>query len=117
MTAAILLWLAGLMTTFTRQSSSNRCAAPEVLTSVAAFVDCARTGTERYRDHASAIADGYRPVGSDFPAMGQHWIRITSLFDGRFDAAKPEVLNYVTVNGRPQLLGVGYAVPLLDGET
>jgi hypothetical protein len=48
--------------------------------------------------------------------MGEHWIRISSLFDGRFDASKPEVLNYVLVNGRPQLLGVGYAVPLLAGE-
>ncbi|MEO5895421.1 MAG: hypothetical protein ABIS06_06950 [Vicinamibacterales bacterium] len=115
--AAILLWLAGLITTLTREQPSKHCDAPEVLTSPAAFVECARAGTEKYRDRASAIADGYRRVGGDFPAMGEHWIRISSLFDGRFDAAKPEVLNYVSVDGKPRLLGVGYAVPLLGGET
>ena len=117
MTAAFLLWLAGMVASFTRQGPAKRCDTPEVLRSAAAFVECARAGSERYRDRGNAIGDGYRAVGSDFPAMGEHWIRISSLFDGRFDASRPEVLNYVTIDGRPQLLGVGYAVPLLDGET
>lgn len=116
MTAAIVFWLAGLVASMTRGQVPARCDTAAVLASQTAFVDCARTGTEKYRDRAAAIADGYRLIGSDFPAMGEHWIRISSLFDGRFDAARPEVLNYVIVRGRPQLLGVGYAVPLLGGE-
>ena len=48
--------------------------------------------------------------------MGEHWIRVGLLFDGKFDASQPEVLSYVLVNGKPQLLGVAYAVPLLRGE-
>jgi len=117
MTAAILVLLAGLVASMTRGQVPARCDTPAVLTSQSAFIDCARAGTEKYRDRSAAIADGYRLIGSDFPAMGEHWIRISSLFDGRFDAARPEVLNYVIVQGRPHLLGVGYAVPLLDGET
>jgi hypothetical protein len=116
MTATILIWLAGLVGILMGGQSARRCDAPEVLTAAPAFVECARAGTERYRDRSNAIADGYRLVGSDFPAMGEHWIRISSLFDGRFDAGRPEVLNYVSVEGEPRLLGVGYAVPLLEGE-
>src|SRR5215203_2892336 len=93
------------------------CDAPEVLTSPSRFVDCARAGTERYKDRTVAIRDGYRLIGRDFPAMGEHWIRIGLVFDGKFDASRPEVLNYVVIGGRPQLLGVGYAMPLLAGET
>ena len=92
------------------------CDSPDALLSVPTFVECARGGTERYRDRAAAIRDGYRRIGRDFPAMGEHWIRIGLVFDGKFDASRPEVLNYVVVDGRPQLLGVGYAVPLLAGE-
>ena len=48
--------------------------------------------------------------------MGEHWIRVGLVFDGTLDASRPEVLSYVAVNGKPQLLGVAYAVPLLRGE-
>lgn len=81
-----------------------------------AFVACARSGTEQYRDHAKAVLDGYRRVGGDFPGMGEHWIRTALLFDGAIEPARPEVLTYVSVGGAPQLLGVAYVVPLLEGE-
>jgi hypothetical protein len=80
------------------------------------FLACARAGTERYRDQAAAVLDGYRRVGRDFPAMGEHWIRIGLVFDGAIDPARPEVLSYVLVEGRPRLLGVAYVLPLLGGE-
>lgn len=85
--------------------------------SVPAFIESARAGTDKYRDQAAAISDGYRRIGRDFPAMGEHWIRINLVFDGTFDASRPEVLNYVVIEGKPRLLGVGYAVPLLGGES
>lgn len=84
--------------------------------SAEAFVACARAGTERYRDQAMAVLDGYRRVGSDFPGMGEHWIRMALVFDGTIDARQPEVLTYVVVDGMPRLLGVAYLVPLLAGE-
>ena len=84
--------------------------------STASFVECARAGTDRYHDRAAAVLDGYRRIGRDFPAMGEHWIRVGLGFDGHFDASRPEILSYVLVNGKPQLLGVAYATPLLRGE-
>ncbi|MCA1559300.1 MAG: hypothetical protein LC753_16695 [Acidobacteria bacterium] len=91
--------------------------AAAVTWSVPAFIESARAGTDKYRDQAAAIRDGYRRIGRDFPAMGEHWIRINLVFDGTFDASRPEVLNYVVIDGKPRLLGVGYAVPLLGGES
>jgi hypothetical protein len=84
--------------------------------SAEAFVACAQAGTERYHDQAVAVLDGYRRVGSDFPGMGEHWIRMALVFDGTIDARHPEVLTYVVVGGTPRLLGVAYVVPLLAGE-
>lgn len=95
--------------------------APAVLatatdTNVAAFVARARSATERYRDRRQAVADGYRPIGGDFPGMGEHWIQITTLFAGRFAVENPPVLEYATIGGQPTLVGVAYALPLLAGE-
>jgi len=92
-------------------------AAPPLDGSEAAFIESARAATAKYQDRSIAIADGYRQIGSDFPAMGEHWINIGLLFDGKLDPAHPEVLTYVVVAGTPQLLGVAYALPLLEGES
>jgi len=81
-----------------------------------AFADRARAATEKYRDRAVAIADGYRLIGDDFPGMGEHWIHIGLVFDGAYDPTRPEILTYVTLAGTPRLLGIAYALPLLDGE-
>lgn len=92
-------------------------ATPQGDSSEAAFIESARAATAKYQDRSSAIAEGYRQIGSDFPAMGEHWIRIGLLFDGKFDPAHPEVLTYAEVSGKPQLLGVAYVLPLLAGES
>jgi hypothetical protein len=81
-----------------------------------AFAECARVAAEKYQDRSKAISDGYRPIGRDFPAMGEHWIRIGLVFDGVVDPTRPEVLNYVLVDGKPKLVGLGFAAPLLAGE-
>lgn len=80
------------------------------------FVRRAREGTERYRDRSVAIEDGYRRLGPDFPAMGEHWANPEVVSKGDFDAARPGLLTYVQVNGVPTLTGVVYAIPLADGE-
>jgi len=91
-------------------SQSGRFRNPEV------FVACAREATDRYKDHGVAVMAGYRLIGTDFPAMGEHWINIGQVFDGIVDPRKPEVLNYIPVDGRRVLAGVAYANPLLPGE-
>ncbi|MFN2399996.1 MAG: hypothetical protein ABR543_15360, partial [Gemmatimonadaceae bacterium] len=64
-----------------------------------AFLAEARAGTERYRDRAVAIADGFRKVGPSFPAMGEHWIRSDVVLREAYEARRPAVLTYITVDG------------------
>ena len=90
---------------------------PEAPASAEDFVRAVREATARYHDRDVAVADGYRLIGGDFPAMGEHWIQIGLLFGGRRDLARPEFLTYVTVEGRPRLTGVAYAAALLPGES
>jgi hypothetical protein len=79
------------------------------------FLAAARAGTARYRDRDAAIADGYRRIGPDFPSMGEHWVNTALLVAGVQDPARPPVLEYVTVDGRPTLAGVAYAALVTDG--
>jgi hypothetical protein len=83
---------------------------------VSAFVQRAREGTARYRDQTIAVEDGYRRLGPDFPAMGEHWANPELVAKGELDAARPALLTYARVNGTPMLTGVVYAIPLTDGE-
>ncbi len=80
------------------------------------FASIVRAATERYRDREAASADGYRLIGDDFPGMGEHWIQTDLVFDGVYDPTRPEMLTYVTIDGTPRLLGIAYALPLLEGE-
>jgi len=83
---------------------------------MAAFVSTARLGTERFRDRNVAIAAGFRRLGRDFPSMGEHWANPGKVIAGRFDVADPSMLVYATIDGKPVLLGVVYAIPLEDGQ-
>jgi hypothetical protein len=95
----------------------SRLATPQAAGPAAAFIESARVATAKYQDRSVAIAEGYRQIGSDFPSMGEHWISIGLLFDGKIDPAHPEVLTYAVISGKPQLLGVAYMLPLLQGES
>jgi hypothetical protein len=97
--------------------ASSRLATPQSAGSEAAFIESARAATAKYQDQSVAIAEGYRQIGSDFPSMGEHWISIGLLFDGKIDPEHPEVLTYAVISGKPQLLGVAYMLPLLQGES
>ena len=39
--------------------------------------------------------------------MGEHWVNPRLVFEGIFDVARPAILTYTGVQGRPVLLGVG----------
>ena len=81
----------------------------------AEFISAARAATERYRDRAVAVADGYRPIGPDFPSMGEHWLSVPLVVRGGIDPAHPQILEYVTVDGLPVLAGVAYTQLIRDG--
>ncbi len=80
------------------------------------FVSRARAGTARYHELDSAITDGFRRIGGDFPGMGEHWVHAGRLMASVVDPARPAILSYAAIGGRPALVGVAYAVPLRAGE-
>ncbi len=73
------------------------------------FLLDSRRATAPYESPAAAYADGYRPIGSDAPAMGRHWVSLGRLFDGKIESARPELLTYALVDGRETLVGIGFA--------
>lgn len=81
-----------------------------------AFLARARVSTAKYRNRSRAIADGYRAMGPESPAMGQHWVQPTLLVATRFDPDRPPILEYATVREQPLLVGVAYALPLTPTE-
>ena len=81
----------------------------------ARFVARARLATERYKDINVAIADNYVRIGPDFPAMGEHWVNGELIVKGSMNP-RPAILTYVTIGGKPTLLGAVYALVLHRGE-
>jgi hypothetical protein len=79
-----------------------------------------RAATARYRDHAAAVAEGFRRFGVESPLMGEHWYQPDRVHEP-FDITRPSTLQYAWIDGRRQLIGVAYTVyrrpgdPLPDG--
>jgi hypothetical protein len=79
-----------------------------------AFVKIVRASTERFRDPAVALAEGYVPQfgcvsGSHEGAMGVHFVNFPLVADGVFDATRPELLVYEPLpNGRLRLVAADY---------
>jgi hypothetical protein len=82
----------------------------------AEFVAAARAATVKYQSQESAIADGFHPVGGDFPAMGEHWVSLPQVMADSFTASRPSVLTYIRVGGVPRLAGVAYTKLLAERE-
>ena len=83
-------------------------------TTLGDFVAQARRGTAAFRESENARAAGYRPLGPDFPGMGQHWVHPSLILRDTPDAAHPTVLEYAEIGGRLTLVGVAYAVLVKD---
>jgi hypothetical protein len=97
------------------QHSHDAAPAPKQAAAVApsaelrAQIEAVRGATERYRDHANAVKDGYRLFGAEGPLMGEHWYH-PDLTRRPFDVSRPSTLQYATVGGRKVLVGVAYSV-------
>jgi hypothetical protein len=74
------------------------------------FLARARMAAGRFPDPAAAAAAGYRAVGPELPAMGQHWVQVALLIGGRVDPANPQILEYASIGDRKVLVGVAYAI-------
>lgn len=84
---------------------------PELRAQIAAV----RAATERYRDFENAKRDGYRLFGKEGPLMGEHWYR-ADLVKQPLDLTRPSTLQYATIDGRRELIGVAYTVYGRPGE-
>ena len=81
-----------------------------------ALVTVVKESTERFKDIAVAEAAGYGlqfgcVSGSDWGAMGMHYVNFPLVLDGELDATRPEIVIYEPLpNGRLQLIGADYLV-------
>ena len=80
------------------------------------FVAEARKATERFKDITVAVSESYLRLGPDFPAMGEHWVNAELIMRSEFDPARPAILTYATIDGKPTLTGAVYALALRPGE-
>ena len=81
-----------------------------------ALVTVVRDATERFHDVAVAEKEGYSlqfgcVSGSDFGAMGMHFVNFPLVMDGELDATRPEIVIYEPQqNGSLNLIGADYLV-------
>jgi len=102
--------------TYHHHSHSASTPSAERVTDTEPFIQAAREGSARYRDRRVAIREGYRLLGPDFPAMGEHWVHPGLMVDGEMDASRPQALSYIVLAGEPVLTGVVFARPLAPHE-
>lgn len=78
-------------------------------------IDALRRNTERYRDHANAVKDGYKRFGAEGPLMGEHWYH-PGLVKAPLDLNRPATLQYAQIDGKRVLVGVAYNVYQREDE-
>jgi hypothetical protein len=84
------------------------------------LVNVVRGATARYRDVANAQADGYELMfgcvsGSEWGAMGLHYVNMGLVVDGKLDATRPEIVIYEPLPyGRRRIVGADYLVFAAD---
>lgn len=78
-------------------------------------IDALRLNTERYRDHATAVQEGYKLFGGEGPLMGEHWYH-PDLVRAPLDLSRPATLQYAHIDGKRVLVGVAYNVYQRPGE-
>jgi hypothetical protein len=81
-----------------------------------ALIKVVREATERFQDVEVAKAEGYAlqfgcVSGSDFGAMGMHFVNGPLVADGELDPTRPEIVIYEPLpNGKLKLIGADFLV-------
>ena len=89
---------------------------PEQKARASALIKAVQEATERFQRSAAAEAEGYTlqfgcVSGSDFGAMGMHFVNGALVGDGEIDVAHPEIVLYEPLpNGKLRLTGADYLV-------
>jgi hypothetical protein len=87
-----------------------------------ALVKVVRQATERFKNVSVAEAEGYTSQfgcvsGSDFGAMGMHFVNGALVGDGELDPTRPEIVIYEPLpNGRLRLVGADFLVLAADWD-
>lgn len=81
-----------------------------------AFLAAVEMASRRFEHPDSAMAEGYRRLGPDFPGMGEHWIHPSLVIAGALDPERPPVVSYTTVGSEPRLIGVAFTRVLRVGD-
>jgi hypothetical protein len=93
-------------------ASAKQTLSPQTL----AQLQAVRDATARYQSIDSAMADGYVRFGKiEGPLMGQHWYRKDDVRKP-LDFMHPSTLQYATINGKLQLMGVAYTTYQHPGD-
>lgn len=80
------------------------------------FVAQAREAAERFAHAEEARLAGYRPLGPDFPGMGDHWVNSFLLMRSTLERGPPPILTYLATPDGYLFTGVAFATVLLEGE-
>jgi len=120
---AALLLVSGAAARAAAQSDHDHGAAsrPQVLTAeqkakAGALINAVREATERYKDSADAEGQGYGlqfgcVSGSDYGAMGLHFVKFPLVLDGEIDVNNPEIILYEALpSGKLRITGADYLV-------
>jgi hypothetical protein len=84
------------------------------------LVKLVREVTARYRDVRVAVADNYNLLfgcvsGSEWGAMGLHYVNLDLVGDGKLDPTRPEIVIYEPLpNGGRRIIGADYLVYAKD---
>ena len=91
-------------------------ARPHQQAQTSALVQVVRDATARFHDVAVAEHEGYFlqfgcVSGSEYGAMGMHFVNMPLVMDGALDASRPEIVIYEPqLDGSLQLIGADYLV-------
>lgn len=80
------------------------------------FLEDVRASVGRFEDPDEAILSGYRPLGPDFPGMGEHWLNGTLALRGHLDPESPPVLTFLETPEGRVLTGAAFLTVLAPGE-
>jgi len=114
--SAVLMLMCVLPSRALAQSEHAHMQAAADRSNGTALVNVVRESTERFKDVAVAVAEGY---GSQFGcvtgdyggAMGMHFVNFPLVFDNELDPTKPEIVIYEPMpNGQLRLIGADYLV-------
>jgi hypothetical protein len=109
-------WLSSVMAQSDHSQAAAAPAGADQKAKASALVKVVREATKRFHDVAVAEDEGYIlkfgcVSGSDYGAMGMHFVNFPLVMDGELDATRPEIVIYEPQqNGSLKLIGADYLV-------